>query len=91
MATRVQVILDEQEAALFRSHAKKEAVSLSKWMRDSARQRLEKERLKRALKDPYQLARFFEECDQIEPNGVEPDWNEYKSLLTEGYSKGTRV
>ena len=91
MATRVQVIMDEKEAAMFRNQAKKEAVSLSRWMRDSARKRLENERLERSLKDPHQLARFFQECDQLEQNGVEPDWNEYKRLLVEGYSRGIRA
>jgi hypothetical protein len=87
MATRVQVIMDEKEAAMFRNQAKKESVSLSKRMRDSARKRLENERLKRSLKDPHQLDRFFQECDRLEQDGVEPDWNEYKKMLKESYSK----
>jgi hypothetical protein len=88
MATRIQVIMDEKEAAMFRNQAKKETVSLSRWIRDAARQRLENERLERSLKDPYQLDRFFKECDQLEQDGVEPDWTAYKKLLKEGYTKG---
>lgn len=88
MATRVQVIMDEKEAAMFRNQARKESVSLSRWMRDSARKRLENERSKRSLKDPHQLARFFHECDRLEQDGVEPDWNEYKKMIEESYSKG---
>ena len=87
MATRVQVIMDEKEAAMFRNQAKKESVSLSRWMRDAAQKRLENERLKRSLKDPQQLDRFFQECDQLEQNGVEPEWSEYKKMLTESYSR----
>ena len=91
MAVRVQVIMDEKEAAMFRNQAKKEAVSLSRWMRDAAKKKLEDERLGRSLKDPHQLARFFQDCDTLEQDGVEPDWNEYKKLLVEGYSKGILV
>lgn len=91
MSVRVQVILDEEEVAMFRQHAKKEAVSLSRWLRESGRIRLENENRKRSLKDLERLKEFFRECDEIDQDGREPDWSEHKKLIAEGYSRGTRA
>ena len=88
MSVRVQVILDKEEAALFRQQAKKNSVSLSRWLRESGRRRTEEERRKRSLNDPERLKEFFEECDQITQDDKEPDWEEHKQLVSEGYSKG---
>jgi ssDNA-binding replication factor A large subunit len=45
MSIRVQVILDEEENAMFRQQARKESVTLSRWLRESGRKRLEAARL----------------------------------------------
>ncbi len=91
MAVRVQVIIDEEEAAMFRQQAKKEEVSLSRWLREAGRKRLETEQVNRSLKNPERLEEFFRECDQRDQAGAEPDWKEHKKLISEGYSKGIQV
>ena len=41
MSVRVQVMLEEDEAARFRSQSMKESKSLSAWLRDAGRKMLE--------------------------------------------------
>jgi hypothetical protein len=90
MSIRVQVILDEEENAMFRQQARKESVSLSRWLRESGRKRLEAERLQGSLRGAAELKAFFKACDEHHQNTQEPDWDEHKSLITEGYSEGRR-
>ncbi len=91
MSVRIQVILDEKEAAKFRQQAQKESISLSRWLREAGEKKLEAERQKRSLKDLDRLKEFFRECDGRDQNGKEPDWNEHKELISEGYAKGLKV
>lgn len=89
MTVRVQVILEEKEVAQFRSQARKESKSLSAWLRDSGRKRLELNRQKKPLADPGSLKEFFEKCHARE-QGVEPDWEEHKRLILENFQAGNK-
>ena len=84
MSVRVQVILDEEEAGQFRSQAKRESKSLSAWLRDAGKEALKTNRSGQLLTDPDSLQRFFQECDRGEQER-EPDWEEHKRLIIEGY------
>lgn len=88
MSVRVQVILDDEEAARIRSQARKESKSLSAWLREAGRERLERSRSKSPLTSPEELNAFFARCDEMNEPGVEPDWEEYKALIEKGYRKG---
>jgi hypothetical protein len=90
MSTRVQVILDEDEAARFRSQALKESKSLSAWLRDAGRKMLEDSRQSQPLHSPESLKVFFESCNARE-EGVEPDWQEHKELVLEGFQTGRKT
>lgn len=89
MSIRVQVILNEKEAAQFKARAQKESKSLSSWLRDAGRRVLNENKSRGALKDPTSLKIFFRECEKRE-KGKEPDWDEQKQLILEGYREGSR-
>ena len=87
MSVRVQVILKEDEAARFKSQAMKESKSLSAWLRDAGNKMLDLERSRQSLTDPDSLRKFFQECHQRE-QGIEPDWEDHKRLILEGFQSG---
>jgi hypothetical protein len=90
MSIRVQVILDEAEVSRFRSRARKEAKSLSAWLRDAGRAQLAAEGQRRLLDDALALRDFFKACDRRESGGAEPDWDEHKAVLAASYRAGAR-
>ena len=83
MSRRVQVILDEKEASEFRAQAMKESKSLSAWLRDAGRTKLEMGRQEGPLSDVGALKAFFARCNERE-TGSEPDWEEHKRLILDG-------
>ncbi len=85
MSVKVQVILDEEEALRFKRLARREAKSLSAWLRDAGRKMLEEHRRRMSLRDPALLERFFKECD-LWQEGREPEWDEHKRLILNGHS-----
>ena len=85
MSERIQVILDEEEAARFKSQAKRESKSLSAWLRDAGRKMLEMNGQRQSLSDPDALKKFFKDCNERE-RGKEPEWEEHKRLIEEGFS-----
>jgi hypothetical protein len=89
MSVRIQVILDEKDAARIRSQARKESKSMSAWLREAGMDRLERSREKTQLDTPEDLKKFFARCDERNEPGVEPDWEEYKALIENGYRKGS--
>ena len=90
MSVRVQVILDEAEAARFKSQAMKESKSLSAWLRDAGHKMIEIKKQQQHLRDANSLKRFFEICDERE-KGVEPDWEDHKRLILASYQAGTKL
>ena len=90
MSVRVQVILDDIEAARFKSQAKKESKSLSAWLGEAGRKMLEENQKRNALTDPQALESFFEDCNSRE-TGREPDWDDHKELILEGFQAGKRI
>jgi hypothetical protein len=90
MSVRIQVIVDEGEAARFKSHAKKESKSLSAWLRDAGRKALQESRQAESLGNIEALQSFFERCNERE-QGREPDWKEHKKLIGEGYRAGKNL
>lgn len=88
MSVRVQVILDEEEMAKFKSQAHRESKSLSAWLRDAGRRMLQENHKWKSLADPVVLKDFFDQCNKRE-KGSEPDWEEQKSLILDSYRGGT--
>lgn len=87
MSVRIQVILKEDEAARFKSQVMKESKSLSAWLRDAGNKMLDIEHSRQSLTDPDSLKKFFQECSERE-QGVEPDWEDHKRLILEGFQSG---
>jgi len=84
MSKRIQVILDEEEALQFKNQARKEGKSVSSWLREAGKKVIELNHSKRKLKDPPSLKTFFKKINN-KKDGTEPDWEEHKKLLSEGY------
>ncbi|MCI0442076.1 hypothetical protein L0244_41065 [bacterium] len=84
MSKRIQVILDEEEALQFKNQARKEGKSVSSWLREAGRKILELNDSKRKLKDPASLKNFFQKINS-KKDGTEPDWEEHKKLVSDGY------
>ena len=85
MSVRIQVILDEEEAARFKSQAIRESKSLSAWLRDAGRKVLKMDSQEQSLSELDHLKKFFKKCNERE-RGTEPDWEEHKKLIEEGFS-----
>ncbi len=75
MSARIHLVIDERERDAFRARAAAEGVSLSEWLRDAARDRLERER-PMEIRTVADLERFFDERAKVEA-GAEPDWEEH--------------
>lgn len=77
MATRVQVILEEEEKELFQHRARHEGLSLSSWLRQAGQEKLNE---KPRIMTKEDLDAFFAACDARE-EGVEPDWMEHLETI----------
>lgn len=87
MASRVQVILDEKERELFREAAAREGIPLSAWLREAGRERLRAQERLRHVTTVKELQAFFAACDKRE-KGVEPDWQEHRSVIERSIRSG---
>ena len=85
---RVQLVMPDADRAEFLAQARREGMSFSAWMRAAARQRLEERRKTHTYPTEEELERFFAECDAKSGPGPEPDWEEYKRLLTDPRLRG---
>ena len=89
MSVRIQVILKEDEAAKFKSQAIKESKSLSAWLREAGKKMLDLEHRQQSLTNPDSLKKFFQVCNKRE-QGVEPEWEDHKRLIKEGFQSGNK-
>ena len=86
MSVRVQVILDESERASFMEQARRESMSLSAWLREAGRERIEARNRRRA-RTVDELRAFFEISDR-EETGREPDWDRHLAVIEASRSSG---
>ena len=89
MSVRVQVILHQKEAAMFRAQARKESKSLSAWLRDAGKMVIEMRQDKPRLNSLKELEKFFQDRNRKE-RGKEPSWEEHKKLILEGFQERKR-
>jgi hypothetical protein len=87
MATRVQVILEEQERDAFQRQAAREGLSLSGWLREAGRERLERHYQEVRIRSVQELRAFFDACDAREA-GEEPDWEEHLATIGRSLAEG---
>jgi hypothetical protein len=86
MSKRIQVILDDEDALQFKNHARKEGKSVSSWLREAGKKVIELNHSQGKLKDSAALKKFFQTINS-KKEGTEPDWEEHKKLISEGYRK----
>jgi hypothetical protein len=86
MTTRIHLVIDEREREAFRVRAAAEGVSLSEWLREAARERLERER-PTAISGVDDLDRFFAARRDAE-SGTEPDWEQHLGVMAQSRRGG---
>lgn len=79
MVSRIHLVLDEREHDAFRARAAAAGISLSEWLRQAARARLERE-APAAIASVEDLDRFFAERREA-GSGKEPDWEEHLRVI----------
>ena len=79
MNTRIHLVINERERDAFRARATAEGLSLSEWLREAARERLERDR-PMEIKTVADLDRFFAERADAEA-GTEPDWDQHLEVM----------
>ena len=88
MNTRIQIVLNIDEKLRFKTAAKLAGMSLSAWLKECARLRLE-EKSSTVLPDTLEkLEAFFSHCDKLEA-GEEPDWAQQKEIIERSKTSGT--
>jgi len=60
---------------------------LSAWFREAGERLLLERQSQLKLSDPDSLKAFFKGCNE-RGKGLEPDWEEHKRLISEGYQGG---
>lgn len=86
VSTRIHIVVDEAEKERFRRRAERRGLSLSAWLREAARERLERE-TPAELDTVEDLDAFFRACDERE-TGIEPDWAEHRHTLERSARSG---
>ncbi|HSE40633.1 MAG TPA: hypothetical protein VLH08_07675 [Acidobacteriota bacterium] len=87
MSVRIQVIVEENEALEFKTQARKEGKSTSAWLRDAGKKEIESKRPQKSLKSTTALKTYFDKINAAK-DGKEPEWDEHKKLISEGYRSG---
>lgn len=77
--TRIHLVVTDEEKERFRGCAEREGKTLSEWMREAAREKLEQEGPLR-LDTVHDLRAFFASCDAREEQD-EPDWEEHRRVI----------
>lgn len=80
---RIQVVIDPAEREVFRAAAERAGQSLSEWLREAGRQRLDRTP-SQSLADDEELDRFFVEIDGHHARAGEarePDWEVHKQRI----------
>jgi hypothetical protein len=79
MTSRIHLVLAEEEKARLERAARREGMSLSAWLREAAREKLEGAGPP-SLTTVGEMKAFFTECDQQE-EGREPDWDAHRKVI----------
>ncbi len=86
---RVQLIIGEEERSRYIHQARKEGLTLSAWLRAAADERLKRYSLYQLFESAEDFEKFFNECDELETKGPEPDWEQHRSVMDEVRKRST--
>ncbi len=85
---RIQVLTDDAEREAFRAQARREGRSLSDWLREAGRQRLQQAQQSR-LRTPEDLDGFFAQIDARHGDAVrEDDWEVHRARIERSQRRG---
>lgn len=84
---RVHIVMAAEDRAAYVAAADRAGISLSEWLRGAARQRLEDE-AGPALDTVAELDAFFAECDEVEGDRSEPNWDEHLQVMAASRGRG---
>ena len=87
---RIHFVVRDSDKVRYQSQARREGKSLGAWLREAAEEKLAEAAPPRRF-TPADLERFNAECDAREAGAREPDWPEYKRLVSESQTRGTEV
>lgn len=85
---RVQLVLSDEDRTRFVYQAHQEGMSLSAWLRAAARERLERQSQVQPFESVADLEAFFVECDRLQPDGTEPDWEQHLAVINDARKRG---
>ena len=86
MSVRVQVVLEAREREAFRARAAAEGRSLSQWLREAGRARLQHAD-SATLRTASDLEAFFADSDARE-SSPEPDWEMHAAVIAASRRQG---
>lgn len=86
MTARIHLLIDERERDALRARATAQGQTLSEWLREAARQRLERER-PAEIRTVADLDRFLADLRARE-SGVEPDWEQHLAVIDQSRRGG---
>ena len=86
MSVRIHLVMAEEEKARMERAAKAQGLTLSAWLRDAARERLESV-VPPGLSSVDELRGFFAQCDRGE-TGHEPDWEAHRRVIEASKTRG---
>jgi len=87
MSARIHIVVEPEEKERFRARARQEGMTLSKWLRDVARQALMRGEGGAEIRTVDQLREFFKRSNERE-QGVEPDWRAHRRQIDESMRDG---
>ncbi|HEX6589083.1 MAG TPA: hypothetical protein VF039_08675 [Longimicrobiales bacterium] len=85
MDERIHIVVRREEKQRFRRMAERQGQTLSEWLRDAAREKLEAAEANAGLGSAQALHSFFAALDEA---GVEPDWSEQRALIERSKGRG---
>ena len=85
---RVQLVMPDADRDRFVDQARREGMSLSAWMREAARERLEERQRVKLFEAPDDVEAFFRSCAALDGPETEPDWGEHMRTMNESRSTG---
>lgn len=86
MTARIHLLIDERERDAFRARAAAQGQTLSEWLRQAARERLEREQ-PAEIRTVADLDGFFADLRARE-SGVEPDWEQHIEVMEQSRRGG---
>lgn len=86
---RIQLVLPDEDRDRFFHEAQKEGISLSEWLRRAGRDRATRDATLRRFSSTEEVVTFFEACDAMEEEGIEPDWEQHQSVINASRRHGT--